>query len=217
MIRVICPNCQARLNAKDELIGQMRVCPGCGKAIVIRPAPERPTSPETLDAPPDTVAPAPDTSPAPVGHAEALTRLARVNSYLVCESSRVIATWENNGQGWRVKIDHGFGSAARNPEKIPTQGDFKLVELRMVQSGDELRLKCIRVYQLITRWGLSGLARGDDLVCKSITGPGALLRAQKNAVRMHLQERFMRDVWGDAAEVLDYLGNDDFHSPGAGE
>jgi hypothetical protein len=214
---VICPNCQARLNAKDELIGQTRNCPGCGEPVVIRPAAERSPPAEPGDVLPSTVAPPAVAPEAPAVHVDAPIRLVRLNSYLVCDSSRVIATWENNGQGWRVKIDHGFGSAARNPERIPSQGDFKFVELRMAQTGDELRLKGIRVYQLVTRWALSGLARGDDLVCKSITGPGALVRVQKNAVRMHLQERFMRDVWGDAAAVLDYLGNGDFHSPGAGE
>lgn len=124
--------------------------------------------------------------------------------------------WENNGQGWRIRADHGFASAARNPEKIPAQGDFKLVELKMAELDSELRLKGIHVYQLTRRWALTGLGRGDDAVCKSIVGPGALLRAQKDAVRLQLQDLLMRPVWDDATEVLDYLGNDDYHSHGAG-
>ncbi len=218
MIRVICPNCRAKLNAKVELVGQTRNCPGCGAAVVIRRAEEGESSPETRDsAAKADVGSTADIPQAPTAHVEVPARLGRLNSYLICDSSRIISAWENNGQGWRVKTDHGFASAARNPERIPSQGDFKLVELRMAQSGDELRLKGIHVYQLVTRWALTGLGRGDDLVCKSITGPGALVRAQKNAVRMQLQERFMRAVWGDAAEVLDYLANGDYHSPGAGE
>jgi hypothetical protein len=185
--------------------------------VVIRPAAEVVSSSETRDSVAKTETSAAAGVPqARVAH-EAPSRLERLNSYLVCDSSRIIAVWENNGQGWRVKMDHGFGSAARNPERIPTQGDFKLIELRMAQSGGELRLKGMRVYQLVARWALTGLGRGDDVVCKSITGLGALMRAQKSAVRMQLQERFMREVWGDAAEVLDYLTNGDYHSPGAGE
>lgn len=218
MIRVICPTCSANLNAKDELLGQSRDCPRCGTAVIIRPAAGNEALPRV--GPLSTgaaVGPSVDAPGVPSTHVEALNRLGRLNSYLICDSSRIIATWENNGQGWRVRTDHGFASAARNPEKIPSQGDFKLLELRMAQSGGELQLKGIRVYQLVRRWALTGLARGDDVVCKSITGPGALVRAQKNAVRLHLQERFMREVWGDAADVLDYLANGDFHSPGAGE
>jgi hypothetical protein len=186
--------------------------------VVIRPAAESEAWPQAGQSSAEAAAgPSLAASPDSAAHVETLGRLARLNSYLICDSSRIIATWENNGQGWRVRTDHGFASAARNPEKIPGQGDFKLMELRMVQSGGEFQLKGIRVYQLARRWALTGLARGDDLVCKSITGPGALVRAQKNAVRLHLQERFMREVWGDAADVLDYLANGDFHSPGAGE
>ena len=38
------------------------------------------------------------------------------------------------------------------------------------------------------------------------------MRAQKDSVRQHLGEQYMRTIWGDAAEVLDYLANDDYHS-----
>jgi len=218
VIRVVCPNCQAKLNAKDELLGQTRGCPRCGSAVVIAPE-------ETGE--PVSAATATDSSPesggagevlaVSLGHVEAPTRLDRANRYLICDSARVIATWENNGQGWRLRMDHGYASAARNPEKIPSEGDFKFVELRMAVQGADLCLRGIHVYQLARRWALLPLERGDDTICKSIVGHGALLRAQKDAVRQHLQERLMRTVWGDAAEVLDYLTNDDYHSPGVGE
>ncbi len=158
----------------------------------------------------------PSSADASTASFEGLIRLLRTNFYLICDASRVIATWENNGQGWRIRTEHGFASAARNPEKIPSQGDFKLVELRMEHSSGEMQLHGLRVYQLAKRWALNGLPRGDDTICKSITGPGSLLRPQKNAVRAYLQERFMREVWGNAADVLDYLSNDDYHSPGVG-
>jgi hypothetical protein len=218
VIRVICPNCRAKLNAKDELVGQTRNCPGCGHPVVIRPTVDVDVPQETGDSGAKTEAgPLADVQQAPIAPVEAPTRLGRSNWYLICDPSRIIAAWENNGQGWRIRTDYGYASAARNPASIPNQGDFKLVELRMAMFGEDLRLRGILVYQLIRRWALTGLGRGDDLVCQSITGLGSLVRAQKDAIRMQLQERFMRTVWGDAAEVLDYLANGDYHSPGAGQ
>ncbi len=217
MIRVICPNCRAKLNAKDELVGQKRNCPRCGYAMIIEPAPEEEgRSSSSASASARTGGPG-DTEAAAIGHVDAPTRLGRQNRYLVCDSTRVVAAWENNGQGWRLKTDHGFVSVARNPEKLPNEGDFKLVELRMAAVASDLRLRGIQVYQLGRRWALLALQRNDDDICKSIVGPGSLLRTQKDAVRQQLQEKMMRTVWGDAAEVLDYLANDDYHSPGAGQ
>ena len=213
MIRVICPVCRAKIDAKDGLLGQTRNCPRCNASVLIVPAEE--TEPSTNQA--ATVVPQPAVegiSRPPAGHAETPIRLVRLNRYLICDSSKVIAAWENNGQGWRLKTDYGFVSAVRNRDKIPGEGDFKLVELGMARTGEDLRLRSLRVYQLVRRWALTALARGDDPICKSITGPGSLKRAQKDSVRQHLGEQFMRTIWGDAAEVLDYLANEDYHSPG---
>jgi len=218
VIRVICPNCRVKLNAKDELVGQTRNCPRCGGVVVIAPAAEDEGPPATTAADVGAEAgPTGGTQQAAMGHVDAPRRLGRLNRYLICDSLRVIAAWENNGQGWRLRTDHGYVSAVRNPEEIPNQGDFKLVELRMVMLGDDLRLRGIQVYQLTRHWALLPLKRGDDFICKSIAGPGSLVRAQKDAIRQQLQENFMRTLWGDATEVLDYLANDDYHSHGAGQ
>jgi len=218
VIRVICPNCRVKLNAKDELAGQTRKCPRCGNAVVIAPLAEEDSASAAAATPAGPEAGAPtDIQAVAMGHVDAPARLGRLNRYLICDPVRVVATWENNGQGWRLRTDHGFVSVARNPEKIPNQGDFKLVELRMAMLGDDLRLRGIQVYQLARRWALLAMERGDDDICKSIVGPGSLVRTQKDAVRQQLQEKFMRAVWGDAADVLDYLANVDYHSPGAGE
>ena len=214
MIRVICRACGAKIDAKDQLLGQTRNCPRCSAPILIVPADQPPpssTSAATVVGP----QPAQDVAQPEIGHPEAPTRLVRANRYLVCDSSKVIASWENNGQGWRLRTDHGFVSAARNRDKIPGEGDFRLVELGMAAVGADHRLHTIRIYQLARRWALGALARGDDAICKSITGPGSLLRAQKDSVRQHLGEHYMRTVWGDAKKVLDYLADDDYHSPGA--
>ena len=41
-------------------------------------------------------------------------------------------------------------------------------------------------------------------------------REQKGMVQTYLRDQFMRDVWQNAHEVLEYLGNLDYHSPGVG-
>jgi len=44
-----------------------------------------------------------------------------------------------------------------------------------------------------------------------------LNRDQKNAVRLMLREQFMRPVWENSTEVLEYLSNADFHAHGVGD
>jgi predicted RNA-binding Zn-ribbon protein involved in translation (DUF1610 family) len=216
MIRVICPACQSKLDAKDKLLGQTRNCPQCGNPVVIRPENRQPT----LSQPP-----LPQSVQTDHGQASERTddpavpkieRLSRLNRYLICDRTKVLATWENDSRGWQIRGDHGFVSAARNADKLPSHGDFKLVELRMDHGKEHLRLQGVAVYQLARSWALQNLPRGDDAIAKSITGPKGLLREQKVAVHMHLRQHLMRELWGDAHEVLEYLGNADAHSPAAG-
>jgi hypothetical protein len=205
MIRVTCPACNSKLNAKDEIAGQTRKCPKCAYPVKI-----------VADAPPaakpDIVAEGQDALPVP----DLPERLNRDHHYLICDNTRLMATWENNGNGWMSRAAAGFLSAKRNRENLPAEGDFKLVELKFEHTPDGKRLKALESYQLALRWALTVLCQGDDQICGKITGPGALNREQKNAVRQALRDQFMRPVWQDAAEVLAYLGNADYHSPGVG-
>ena len=65
-----------------------------------------------------------------------------------------MAAWENNGRGWRLKIETGMVGARRNSDQIPTEGDFKLVELRFEHTPDGKRLSGLHIYQLAERWAL---------------------------------------------------------------
>ena len=57
MIRVTCPHCGSKLNAKDDLIGQMRKCPKCAQPLIVvadRPPPAGETAvPPGPDNPPE--------------------------------------------------------------------------------------------------------------------------------------------------------------------
>lgn len=218
MIQITCPNCQSKLNAKDELVGQTRHCPKCDTPVLIsRPVPAKgpgPADPVPLDDSPTDQ------------HAEVrqidllaqadsgLERLDRQNRYVVLDRSSVLAAWENNGQGWMVKTRGGYLPASRNQDKLPTQGHFVLVELRLRATDDGFRMLGIRSHRLAERWALTALVRGDDPILKKIEGPGPLSKAQKFALCEHIKEQFMREVWASVPEIHDYLLNTDYHSAG---
>ncbi len=214
MIRVTCPGCKSTLNAKEALAGRSRKCPKCGTIVTI-PKPQAPPDLEAvLDDPGDQHVEAPSQTKLPAF--EAPERLDRQNRYLICDKAKLVATWKNDGHGWMLKTGFGMVSAARNHEQLPAQGDFKIVELKIDMTDDGLRLHGLAVYQLAPRWALTKLDKGDDQIVSSINGPGWLNRDQKNVVRMFIKDQFMREVWEHADEVLDYLGNTDYHSAGVG-
>lgn len=208
MIRVTCSGCGSQLNAKDELAGQTRKCPKCRAPIVI-PSADTPADPagEVLVQ---------DGSVAPLTPLNVPERLAATSRYLICDNAKLVASWEGGGQSWMLKTHSGWISAARNPDQLPNQGDFKLIELRLANTDDGLRLDGITSYQLAPRWALSSLGQGDHQVLSKVTGPGGLSRRQKDVVRQTIMDQFMHPVWKDADRVLEYLANADYHSPGTG-
>lgn len=141
-------------------------------------------------------------------------RLTRLNHYVICNSTAVVACWQNNGRGWMVYTPTGFVSATRNHQKIPTAGTFQLLEFQMKTVDDVLRLDGLFVYRLNNRWALLNLSKGDDAVMSTISAAGCLNREQKAAVREFLREHMMRSIWENAETVLEYLGSVDYHSPG---
>ena len=224
MIRLICPGCGSKLNAKDELVGQTRKCPKCARPVVIVAEPGHPAYASAASQSEKKEAAAENRSagsPA-VGTAEALPtvtlpdRLNRTSNYLICDRALLLATWENDGSGWQVRAGGGFSSAKRNRENLPSQGDFKFIELKFTTTPDGKRLVGLTIYQLAPYWAVTALAQGDDAIVEKISGYGCLNQEQKNAVRQSLRDQFMREVWSDAAAVLEFLGNTDFHSHSVG-
>lgn len=223
MIRLTCSSCQVRLNAKEELAGQTRKCPKCGETLQI---PEAPSAPETAPiSDDDPWVGLDDVDPNQHVHdaldhelpgVDAPKRLVRLNRYLICDKTKLFAMWEANGQGWMLKTSSGFIKARSNADKLPSQGNFTLVELRMATTDDGHRLSGIHSYELAKRWVLTTLEQDDHLILGKITGPGYLTKEQKAAVQAFLREHFMRNIWEEATDVLDYLANFDYHSPGVG-
>jgi hypothetical protein len=212
MIQFTCPKCKSQLRAKAALAGHARRCPKCGAEVRI----------EEDDG---TGAALPIEEGSPGEHAEVPAgttlahrvpeRLDRLGHYLICDSRHLLASWEGSGRGWQIKTQSGLVSAVRNRDKLPTEGDFKLVELTLAATEAGHRLQHVVSYQLTRRWALLNLAKGDDAILTAVTGPAGLSRDQKNLVRAAIKDRFMREVWEKAQNVLDYLGNADYHTPGA--
>jgi hypothetical protein len=241
MIRLTCPSCDKKLNAKPETAGQMRKCPNCGQPIRI-PVEEAVAAPveEAVAAPVEEAVAAPVeeavAAPAAVVPGDAAAsaeviaiseehlpffhrpeRLNRESYYLICNRTSLVATWENNGNGWMLKTVSGFIPAKRNRDQLPNQGEFQLIELKFATLPQGRRLTGLNFYQLAARWALNSLDQGDDPVLERIAGPGRLNKDQKNVVRQTLRDHFMRPLWQDAAAVLEYLGNDDHQSHSVGQ
>lgn len=222
IIRIVCPGCGVKIKAKEKLAGKTRKCPKCGGKIVV---PELGTiAPEVVVAEAavgqtsqSKSAPAAEIIHANQAETQLQTddlpkRLNRTHRYLICDKTRLLATWRDNGQGWLVKGASGFMSAKRNTENLPHYGQFTLVELELELGDDGLRLSAITSYRLASRFAMTKLALGDDDIIRTIEAPGSLNREQKIAVRAALKDQFMREVWGDSTEVIEYLGNADYHS-----
>jgi DNA-directed RNA polymerase subunit M/transcription elongation factor TFIIS len=205
MIRVRCPGCNSTLDAKDRVAGQTRKCPKCGTPI---PIPQSDSSPQP--APKEHVRTVDQTA---LRHVDVPQRLQPANRYLICDSTKLIAAWKNDGQGWMLKTTAGMINALRNREQIPNRGNFTLVELKLADSDTGHHLCDITSYQL-SDWALTNFVKGEHRVLSAITGPGSLNKEQKNLIRQAIRDQLMFDVWKDADRVLEYLGNTDYHSPG---
>jgi predicted RNA-binding Zn-ribbon protein involved in translation (DUF1610 family) len=224
MIRLKCPGCGSTLSAKRQLVGATRNCPKCGTPVVIAPPDQQDQQTQEQADPAllpqgvaDPAAPAAEgqglSQPAlPVHHWP--ERVDRRHHYLICDKAKLVAAWENNGNGWMLKTRSGLVSAARNREQLPAHGDFKLIELQIEHTEGGRRLVGLKSYQLASHWALTSLDRGDDPIMAKIVGLAGLNKDQKNAVRGAIKEQFMREVWHDCQNVLEYLANADYHSPG---
>jgi hypothetical protein len=144
------------------------------------------------------------------------TRLNRQHRYVIVDRQRVVAAWKNDGNGWQLKTVAGMVDAGRSPEELPPKGDFRLVELKTDAMTDGMHLRGLAVYQLSSHYAMTKLQRGDDDICHAIEGPGSLGKDQKNSVRQYIRDAFMQNIWENATEVLEYLGNTDYHSSGVG-
>ncbi len=209
MVRVICPSCNSKLNAKDELIGQVRRCPKCSQPVMIVASPTEAVE-EPAGSGEQSLVETVNIDFLPVH--DRPERLNRESHYFICDRAGVLATWANNGNGWMLRINGGFAPAKRNRDQLPSQGDFQLVEIKFAMTDEGRRLAGLEIFRLASHYALAALPQGDDQIVEKIVGPGCLNRDQKNSVRKALKDQFMRPVWEKAAAVIEFLASQDFHS-----
>ncbi len=221
MLQITCPNCQSKLNAKEKLVGQTRNCPKCKHPVLIQALTQSQTDLASEVAKPDETEPS-SIAVGPQDEAEGLAKVTAIadpvtelkspNKYVICDRQRIIAVWE--GEGWQLKTPAGLISAKRNTEQIPSQGVFRLVELRVTRTTDAMYLTGIVTHELTPRWALPAIARGDNQILEKIVGPSGLTRDQKQILRRYLQETFMPDVWRHGDTIGEYLASADQHTQG---
>ena len=210
MIRIVCPGCGVKIKAKSELAGKTRKCPKCGGKIAVPKLEKSSVEKKSAKKPVEIIQANQAQTRLPT--ADLPERLNRQHRYLICDKSRLLAKWRDDGQGWQVKGASGFMPAKRNTETLPAYGQFTLVELELELTDDGMRLQAITSYKLASRFAMTKLALGDDDILRAVEAPGALNREQKVSVRQALIDQFMREVWGGSTEVTEYLSNADYHS-----
>ncbi len=145
---------------------------------------------------------------------DAPARLDRQSHYLICGDTHLAASWQNNGRGWMLHTDFGLISATLNPEQLPSQGNFKLIELKLKMTAVGLSDRGPRRLPVGRPLG-PDQPRSQRRPHPHRGGrPAPGWAAQKDAVREAIHQQFMREVWEPSHKVMDYLANADYHSHG---
>lgn len=198
VVRITCKGCRSKIAAKDELLGQTRKCPKCGREILIEPDPEPVSSVIVSDI------------PALGASLESVPKkLEYTNKYYILGPDRLLASWEN-GTGWLFNVGNGFLPAKRNFQSIPDQGTFALVELVVENTEEGQKLKGLNIFKISVRGALMSLVRDEEEIFSKIDAPEPLSKAQKNALLAHLRKNFMFEFLSHAGPILDYLSGEDF-------
>ena len=205
MFQIVCPSCDAKLNAKEELVGQIRSCPKCSYSILIQR--EESVTPITVNEPSITAISIGPKIGEVGGHIAGLPeRLEYRNRYFIVGSDRMVAVWEP-GKSWQIDAGNGFVPARKFPEIIPDQGVFALVVLVVGPPEDGNRLETLKIFNLSVRGALTSLYRDEGEILHKVDGPGQLTGNQKNILMSYLQRNFMYETLAEAEEIRTILSD----------
>ena len=204
MFQILCPSCGAKLNAREEIVGQTRNCPKCSQPVLIQPE-EGPVTPITVNVPSITDVPVgPRIGEVGGAIAGLPERLEYRHRYYVVGPERMIAVWEP-GKSWQINIGNGFAPAKKNPNAIPDQGTFAFVELVIGAPEDGNRLERLKIFKISIRGALTSLYRDEGEILHKVDGPAQLTKNQKNVLMSYLQRNFMYEALAEAAEIRQML------------
>ncbi len=143
-----------------------------------------------------------------------IPRLEKLNPeavYLLLSPEKVIGLWKLT-TGWQVKGNHGLVPAKSNPQDIPATGKFTLVELLCQKTEQGKKLHKMSIFQLSGMNAAKRIAGEPYFILSAISGYATLVKAQKNEVLAALKDCFMREVWGQAEKIREFLIGFDVHS-----
>ncbi|MBR6436676.1 MAG: hypothetical protein IKS45_09235 [Thermoguttaceae bacterium] len=218
MIRVTCSKCNARLKLKDEFIGRKFRCPRC-KAVLTVPIDlegsdedeeesqsEEPVSESDIST--DNAAPAEEQGIA------ATPKLGKFNTnavYFLVGAENLVGQWKLE-TGWQVKGTQGLLPAKTNAQLIPASGKFLLIEALCELTDQGKKLKKLTIYKLGPSDAAKRISGEPTAVLALITGYGTMTKNQKNAVLAAIKNVFMREIWGGAEKIREFLLGFDSHT-----
>ena len=200
MIRVTCTDCGARLKLPDEIIGRKFRCPRC-KAVLTAPIDLEADEDEAPQTEPATEPPAPDAGIA------SIPKLGKFNPnavYFLVGAENLVGQWKLD-TGWQVKGTQGLLPAKTNAQLIPASGKFLLVEALCELTDQGKKLKKLTIYKLGPSDAAKRISGEPTAILALITGYGTLTKNQKNAVLAAIKNVFMREIWGGADKIREFL------------
>ena len=214
MIRVTCSKCNARLKLPDAIIGKKFRCPRC-KAVMTAPIDlegpdedEEESESESLDVSTDNNAPAEEQGIA------ATPKLGKLNAnavYFLVGAENLVGQWKLD-TGWQVKGTQGLLPAKANAQLIPASGKFLLIEALCELTDQGKKLKKLTIYKLGPSDAAKRISGEPTAILSLITGYGTLTKNQKNAVLAAIKNVFMREIWGGAEKIREFLLGFDSHT-----
>ena len=208
MIRVTCSSCSANLKLPDEFIGRKFRCPRC-KAVLTAPI-DLESSDE--DAAPQTE-PVSETPATDAGIAS-IPRLGKFNAnavYFLVGAENLVGQWKLEN-GWQVKGTQGLLPAKANAQLIPASGKFSLIEALCEHTEQGKKLKKLTIYKLGPSDAAKRISGEPTAILALITGYGTMTKNQKNAVLAAIKNVFMREIWGGAEKIREFLLGFDSHT-----
>ena len=217
MIRVTCSKCNARLKLPDEIIGRKFRCPRC-KAVMTAPIDlEGPDEAEALETESDSESLGVSTdndAPAEEQGIAATPKLGKFNPnavYFLVGAENLVGQWKLE-TGWQVKGTQGLLPAKANAQLIPASGKFSLIEALCEQTDQGKKLKKLTIYKLGPSDAAKRISGEPTAILALITGYGTLTKNQKNAVLAAIKNVFMREIWGGAEKIREFLLGFDSHT-----
>ena len=213
MIRVTCTDCGARLKLPDEIIGRKFRCPRCKAVLTATIDLEGPDEDE-VESDSESVDVSKDAAPTEEQGIVATPRLGKFNTsavYFLVGAENLVGQWKLD-TGWQVKGTQGLLPAKANAQLIPASGKFLLIEALCEQTDQGKKLKKLTIYKLGPSDAAKRISGEPTAILALITGYGTLTKNQKNAVLAAIKNVFMREIWGGAEKIREFLLGFDSHT-----